>query len=165
MAGVLESSRALRVERRKVRPLRRHIGLGEDRFDRTLRNACLAVDAIIRIDVKHHVVLVETLHRADCDTIGILAVMTRLANSVSHRLTGPFFRAARPVHATGPGACRSALPCTLPETLTPPRSPPGRHPIAINGILTNSLADCPANRSENGTAVTSREAAPDEPGA
>src|SRR5262249_35429663 len=82
VAGVLESSRLLGVQRRVVRPLGRHIGFGEDRLDRALGHARLAVDAIIRIDPKHHVVLVEALHRANRDAIGILAVVTWFANCV-----------------------------------------------------------------------------------
>ena len=72
------------VQRRVARPLRRHVGLGEDRLDRAFRHARLAVDAVDRVDVQHHVVLVEALDRADGHAIGVLAVVARFANGVRH---------------------------------------------------------------------------------
>jgi hypothetical protein len=36
--------------------------------------------SIVRVDVKHHVVLVEAVRWADDDTVGVLAIPTRLAD-------------------------------------------------------------------------------------
>src|SRR5262249_48325107 len=71
-------------------PLRRHVGLGEDRLHGALRHARLAVDAVHRVDVQHHVVHPEALHGADDRAVGVLAVIARLTNSVSHDATVPF---------------------------------------------------------------------------
>src|SRR5262249_26692933 len=54
-----------------------------------LRHACLAVDAVLRVDVQHLLILPEALDRADGHAIGVLAVVARLANDVSHR-NSPF---------------------------------------------------------------------------
>src|SRR5262249_49922925 len=64
----------LRVERDEMCPLRRHLSVKKDRIHRTFRYARFAVDALRRIDVKHVLVLIEALARADCDAIGVLAI-------------------------------------------------------------------------------------------
>jgi hypothetical protein len=64
--------------------LRRDVGFGINCLNRALRNTCFTIDTIDRVDVKHRLILVETLHRADDNTIGVLAIMARLANGVSH---------------------------------------------------------------------------------
>ena len=83
-AHFLEGCRFLRVQRRKLRPLRRDIGLGIDRLDGAFRNTRLTIDAVDRVDVEHRLVLVETLYGADDYAIGVLAIVARLANGVSH---------------------------------------------------------------------------------
>src|SRR5262249_44986031 len=60
-AGLLERSGLFGIELRVVRPLGRDIGLGEDGFHGAFRHAGFTVDAVNRIDVQHHVVLIETL--------------------------------------------------------------------------------------------------------
>src|SRR5262249_59924368 len=148
VARIVQSRGFLRVERRVVRPLWRHVGFGEDRLDRAFGHARLAIDAIIRVDPKHHVVLVEALHRADRDAVGILAVVTRLANGVSHRLSGPFFQPGRPPspypvprmgekEGGGSGlASRSARPLTSNDELAGTAVANGA-PRPIQGILSN----------------------------
>src|SRR6516162_10117342 len=84
MASFLEGSRLLGVHWGVVGPLTGDVGLGEDRFHGTFGHTRLAVYAIVRIDIEHHVVLVEALHRTNRHAIGVLAVVARLANCVSH---------------------------------------------------------------------------------
>src|SRR5579875_1079521 len=83
-AALFEGGRAFGVKRCKAGPLRRNVGLGEDSLDRTFGNTSFTIDAVNGIDVKHLLVLVEAFHRADGHAIRILAVVARLANSVSH---------------------------------------------------------------------------------
>ena len=85
----LEDGGFLGVQRRVMRPLRRHVGFRKDRLHRALRHARLAVDAVLRIDVQHHIVLIEALDRADGHAIGVLAIVTRFANSMRHFLFPP----------------------------------------------------------------------------
>src|SRR4030095_16615423 len=83
-AGGLQRGGALRVELDVARPLCRRVRLREDRLDRALRDARLAVDAVFRVDVEHHLVLVEALYRADDATVGVLAVVTGRGDDVGH---------------------------------------------------------------------------------
>jgi hypothetical protein len=41
-----------------------------DGFDRTLWDASATVDALLRVDIEHLVIAVETLHRANCHAVG-----------------------------------------------------------------------------------------------
>src|SRR5207302_2044042 len=84
LVGGLEGGGAFGVERGEAGPLRRDVGLGEDRLDGTLRHTRLTVDAVLRIDVQHHVILPEALDRADRHAVSVLAVVARLANSMRH---------------------------------------------------------------------------------
>src|SRR5262249_40413627 len=118
LAAVLEGGGALGVEGGEAGPLGRHVGLGEDGLDGALRHARLAVDAVGRVDVEHLLVLVEALHRADRDAVGVLAVVAGLADGVGHRTVV--------LSRCGPGGGPS----------------PGRR---APRILTNSPAPCPAN--------------------
>ena len=65
----------LGIQLREARPLRRHGAFHEDGLDRALGNARLAIDAIDRIDIEHHVVLVEAFNRADDAAIGVFAIV------------------------------------------------------------------------------------------
>jgi hypothetical protein len=58
--------------------------LMENRFHRTFRNACFAVNAFIRVDIEHLLAFVEALHWANHDAVGVLARKTRLTNNVGH---------------------------------------------------------------------------------
>src|SRR5207245_7812979 len=93
-ARFLQYGRFLGVQRSELRPLRRDIGFGVDRFYRALRDTGFAIDTIDRVDVEHYVVLVETLYGTNHHTIGVLAIVARLANGVRHGAFGPFFRQA-----------------------------------------------------------------------
>src|SRR5262249_59175726 len=84
-ADGLELGTFVGVYLRPVGPLGRHIGLDEDRFDGALRHARLAIDAIYRVDVQHHVILIKALDRTDDTAVGVLTVIARFANDVRHR--------------------------------------------------------------------------------
>src|SRR5205823_3947148 len=83
-AGFLQRRGLLGVEGREARPLARHVGLDEDGLDRTLGYAGFAVDAVRGIDVEHLLVLVEALHGADRNAVGVLAIVAGLADDVRH---------------------------------------------------------------------------------
>jgi len=53
-----------------------HVGVREDRFDRTLRYASITIDAGFRVDVEAVRQFMECLDRANRSAIGILAVNT-----------------------------------------------------------------------------------------
>src|SRR5207253_1410697 len=81
---LLQRGGFLGVHGRVLCPLRWHVGFRVNRLHRALRNTGLTIDTIDRIDVEHHLVLVEALYRTDDDAIGVLAIVARLANGVSH---------------------------------------------------------------------------------
>jgi hypothetical protein len=56
----------------------------ENSFHGTLWNACLAVNALVRVNVEHFVAFVEALYRANNNAIGVLATKARLGNDMSH---------------------------------------------------------------------------------
>src|SRR5579875_1187809 len=85
LAAFFQSGGTLGVELGEMGPLGRNIGLREDGLNRTLRDTGFTIDAVYRIDVKHLLVLVEAFHRADSHAVGILTIVTRLTNGVSHR--------------------------------------------------------------------------------
>ena len=74
----------LGVQRREVLPLVGQVVLVEDRLDRALRDAGLAVDALVRVDVEHLGPFVEAIDRADDHAVGVLAVEAGLGDDVSH---------------------------------------------------------------------------------
>ena len=57
----------------------------EDGLNRAFGDACFAVDAFIRVDVKNLVTFVETLDGTNDDAVGVLASKARLGNYMSHR--------------------------------------------------------------------------------
>ena len=89
---LLGNDRTLRrqfgVERCVVLPFGRKIVFVEDGFDRTLRDARFAVDALIGMNIEHRLALVETLYGANHNTVGVFAVETGFGNNVGH--SGPF---------------------------------------------------------------------------
>jgi len=76
--------RALSIELYILHPLVWHVDVGKDRLDRAFGAASITIKAVERIDVKHRFVLVEALCRAHDYAIGVLAIVTRLANDVRH---------------------------------------------------------------------------------
>src|SRR5262245_29777188 len=84
-ARCFQRGRSLRVELHELRPPRRHVGVVEDRLDRAFGYARFAVDAIVGVDIQHHVVLIEAVARANDDAVGVLAILARLANDKCHR--------------------------------------------------------------------------------
>ena len=85
---LLRDDRALRghlgVEFLEILPIGREVVLVEHRLDRALRDARLAVDALVGVDVHHLVPFVEALDRAHHNAVGVLAGETGLGNDVGH---------------------------------------------------------------------------------
>jgi hypothetical protein len=74
----------LGVDRDELCHLRGHIFQSEDRFDRTLRFAGGAFDALIRMDVVHVFAFVYAIHWTDFHATGILEADARLGDDVCH---------------------------------------------------------------------------------
>src|SRR6267154_1272177 len=62
----------------------RDIVLGEDRFDRALRNAQGAVDALLGVDHQYVGALAKAVDRAHVDAVGVLALDAALGDDVCH---------------------------------------------------------------------------------
>jgi hypothetical protein len=56
----------------------------EDRLDGAFGYAGFAVDAMVRIDVKHALALMKTIGRANGDAIGVLATDARFGDNKRH---------------------------------------------------------------------------------
>src|SRR5262249_36262677 len=89
--------------------------------DGTLRSARGTIDAILRVDVQHPLVLVKDVTRADGHAVGVFAVAARLGHHERHRASPSLeARASLPIaerHSGGPplprptpGNVRAALP-------------------------------------------------------
>ena len=76
--------RLLGIQFQIALPFIRHVIFMKDSFNRTLRNACFAVNAFLGVDVEHLVALVETFHGANDDAISVFASVAWLGNDVSH---------------------------------------------------------------------------------
>ena len=64
----------LRIFAVELKPiLKARLGIGLDGVDRAFRLADAAVDAFVRMDDEHVLALVEAVHRADFDAIGVFA--------------------------------------------------------------------------------------------
>ena len=89
-------------------PLFRHFGFGKNGVGRTRRNAAAAIDALLRIDVEHFVVIcpVDAVHRADVDAARIHDVDARFRNDIGQCLESPLADACRYVRAGVP-----VMPC------------------------------------------------------
>tara|TARA_B100000405_G_scaffold171297_1_gene119705 strand:+ start:185 stop:526 length:342 start_codon:yes stop_codon:yes gene_type:complete len=79
-----ELRRKLSVQLDKTFLSFRYVIFMEDSFHWTLRNTGLAVDAFFRMDIDHLLTLIETLYRANNNTISVLTGKTWLANNMSH---------------------------------------------------------------------------------
>ena len=63
----------------------------EDRFDGTLWNAGLAVNALVGVDIKHLLPLIEAFDWTDYDAVGVLTCEARLGNDVGHATIYSYF--------------------------------------------------------------------------
>src|SRR5947208_168018 len=81
----------VRVDLDEALPFVRQVRLEEDRLDGALRRADAAVDALVRIDEVHVVVIggVDAIHGADLDTGRILHTDAWLSNNIGHRVFPP----------------------------------------------------------------------------
>ena len=71
-----------------LRPMRivlGHVGISKDCFHRTLRNAGIAIDASVGIDVEAISQFMKCFDRTDSGTVGVLAVDTQFNNHIGHR--------------------------------------------------------------------------------
>ena len=66
--------------------LARQVRLGINGFDRALRHASSAIDAVLRVDDQLIVQLVKAGDRADFGAIGKFAPPTFVGNNMSHNL-------------------------------------------------------------------------------
>src|SRR5947208_1299850 len=73
-----------------VRLIFRHAVVGEDRFDGTFGNASVAIDACVGIDIKTIRQFMESFHRTNGGTIGVLTIDTWFSNNVRHSMMTPF---------------------------------------------------------------------------
>jgi hypothetical protein len=80
----LQGCHALRIQLNERRPSSGDFRFLKDRLNRALRPARIAVDAVVGIDIELPVILVKTFARANDDTIGVLAIATRLAHDIGH---------------------------------------------------------------------------------
>jgi hypothetical protein len=69
-----------------MRPFGGNVGLLKNRLYRTLGHACIAINAVVGIDIELHVVLIKTVTWADDDAVRVLAVVTGFADDKSHGL-------------------------------------------------------------------------------
>lgn len=71
----------------ELHPFKQVLGFRQNGFRRAFRLADATVDAFIRIDDEHILALVETVHRADFDAVGVFAFDTGFGNDKSHDLS------------------------------------------------------------------------------
>src|SRR6266851_226972 len=75
-----------------VRVLFRHTGVGEDRFNRTFRDAGIAIDAGVGINIKTVRQFMKRLDGANRSTVGVLTVNAHFHHNVGHSRITPFAR-------------------------------------------------------------------------
>jgi hypothetical protein len=80
--GCFDSHFSIQLD--EVAPFVGHLVVAEDCFDRALRSARIAVDALFRVDIEHLITLVKAITRAYSDAIGILAAKTGGGHDVGH---------------------------------------------------------------------------------
>lgn len=78
------TQRLLRVHLREVGPFGRHVGLSENGFHGTFRNAGVTVNARLGINVQHVVIEMKGFNRTNERAIGVAAVYTGFSNDVGH---------------------------------------------------------------------------------
>src|SRR5436190_11700393 len=65
-------------------PPRRHLGITKNRFHGTFGNTGIAINALVWVDIQHHLVLIEALAGTDHDAIREFAIVTRFTNDIGH---------------------------------------------------------------------------------
>jgi hypothetical protein len=78
------------IDLRPVRVLFGDVCVGEDRFDRTLRDARVTIDASVGVYIKPIRQFVKCLDRADCGAVCVLTINAHLNNNVGHSMMTPF---------------------------------------------------------------------------
>jgi len=91
LVDVRPLARQIGVQRRVGRPLVRKIILGEDGLGRANGLASTAVDAFVRMDDEKVRDLIEAVHRAHGDAIGVFAGDARLRNDERHGRSSEVF--------------------------------------------------------------------------
>ena len=84
VAARLQRLGAVLVQLNVARPLAGDVVCRVNRFDGAFGHARFAVDAIVRVDVQHHVVLVEALDGANDAAVRVLAIVATFRHDVSH---------------------------------------------------------------------------------
>jgi hypothetical protein len=80
------------VDLEPVHILLRYRHIGEDRLDRALREACVAIYARVRVDQKLVGQFVKCFDGTNGRTIGVLTFDAWLGNNIGHRVLKPLFR-------------------------------------------------------------------------
>src|SRR5262249_47914094 len=62
----------------------RYVVVGEDRFDGTFRNACVAIDAGVSVDVKTVRQFVESFDGTNRGAVGVFTINARFSYDVGH---------------------------------------------------------------------------------
>ena len=65
-------------------PLLRNAIAVKDRFHGTFDSTCFTINTLIRMNVDHAFIFIKALNWAYDDTVGVFAIVTRLANNVWH---------------------------------------------------------------------------------
>lgn len=73
-----------RVQLDVVFPFVGHVVLVKNGLNRAFRDTSFAIDALLRVDVKHLFALIKALDRTNNDAIGVSATFTGLGNNVGH---------------------------------------------------------------------------------
>ena len=67
-----------------MRPLAGDVAFVKDRFHWAFRDAAVAIDTLLGINVELSLVLVEAVARANDNAVRVLAIVTGLADDVRH---------------------------------------------------------------------------------
>jgi hypothetical protein len=78
------------VDLRPVRVVLRYVGVGKNRFDRTLGHTRIAIDASLGVYVKTIRQFVKCFDGTDGSAVSVLAINTRFGDDVGHSGTTPF---------------------------------------------------------------------------
>ena len=78
------AQRALSVERREARPLRRHVVLRENGLHRTFGNTRVAIDTRLGINYEHVVVEMKSFNGTNKRAVSVTTVNARVSHDVGH---------------------------------------------------------------------------------